>query len=175
MTQNTKPVVFGNPEIPFEKKAELVKAYSQLGNLRLAAEMTGVNLETARYWKQKKDWWPKLMEEAKQEQRTELQSKLGKITQVALEIMEDRLQNGEFILNNKTGELVRKPVGLRDANQAANNLMTQVNKLEEMNSKVGQVDDNTQEMLKQLAVEFAKFATKKAKPAEIVDVESKEI
>lgn len=162
------------PEIPMEKKMELIKAYVSLGNMRLASEMVGINYETARYWRKTKDWWPKLMEEAKQEQRQELQGRLGKITETALSIMEDRFKNGEYILNIKTGDIIRKPVGLRDANQAANNLMTQATKLEEMNSKSHTVDESTAEVLKQLANEFAKFAKKKVN-TEIIDVEVKEI
>lgn len=161
-------------EIPMEKKMELVRAYVSLGNMRLASEMVGVNPETGRYWKRTKEWWPKAVEEVKQEQRQELQGRLNKITETALSIMEDRLKNGEYILNIKTGDIIRKPVGLRDANQAANNLMTQATKLEEMNSKSHTVDESTAEVLKQLANEFAKFAKKKVN-TEIVDVEAKEI
>ena len=153
---------------PVEKRHEVVKIISQTGNMRVASEMSGIPYETIRSWK-KTDWWPQLVEEYKQEQRQELASRLGKITSTALEIMEDRLVNGEYILNNKTGEIQRKPVGLRDANQAANNLMTQRIKLEELNEKVSSREETISEVLKQLAVEFTKI-NKKAQKKDATDV-----
>lgn len=160
------------PEHPLERKYEVVRTLLSTGNHRIAAEMHGVPLSTLRHWKQA-PWWPELVEEVKREQRSELQSRLGKIAAVTLDIMEDRLENGEYILNNKTGDLIRKPVGLRDANQAMNNLMTQVTKIEELNSKEVQVTETVSDVLKQLANEFAKFNKKNTK--QVIDVEFKEV
>lgn len=155
---------------PEEKRYEVARLILSTGNKRLASEMSNIPLNTIRAW-EKTPWWPNVVEEIKREQRSELTSRLGKITQVALEIMEDRLENGEFILNNKTGELIRKPVGLRDANQTAQNLLTQRIKLEELNEKVSSKEETVNEVLKQLATEFSKFTRKKDKAVDVPFVE----
>lgn len=167
-------VVINSPkEIPWDKKVEFATRWLALGNMRLAAELTGVSLHTARDWK-KTEWWDNLIRDLKQEQRVEAQTRLGRIAASALDIMEDRLANGEYILNNKTGELIRKPVGLRDANQAANNLLTQQARLEEMNQRQVHVSDSVGDVLKQLAGEFAKF-NRNQKTKDAVEIAYKEV
>lgn len=165
----SSPVVNSPKEIPWEKKVEVATKILSLGNTRLAAELSEVSLNTVRSWK-KSEWWPTLIEELKQEQRAEATTRLGKIAATALDVMEDRLLNGEHVLNNKTGEMVRKPVGLRDASTAANNLMTQQARLEQLNNRTTEVNDTVQDVLKQLAGEFAKFTRQqKTKNAEVIE------
>lgn len=147
------------PAHPAEKRYEVVKTVLTTNNRRLTSELTGIPYNTIRDW-EKQEWWPQIVAEIRREQRSELSSKLGKITEAALDIMQDRLENGEYILNNKTGEIVRKPVGLRDANQTAANLMTQRIKLEELNEKVSTKEETINDVLKQLALEFTKFHKK---------------
>jgi hypothetical protein len=156
-----------------EKRLEVAKMLVAVGNMRVVAENTGVPYRTITTWV-RSDWWPQVLEQAKQEQRSELQSRLGKIANHALAVVEDRLENGEYILNNKTGELVRKPVGLRDANTAVNNVLNQFFKIEDMSGKDTKTDETVQDVLKQLAGEFAKF-NRAQKTKDVVDVKFKEV
>ena len=159
------------PPIPEEKRRDIIKTMLQTGNARAAAELHGVSVHTLRAWKDSK-WWPELYAKVKAEHREELAGKLTSLADVALDIMRDRLENGDWILNNKTGEVLRKPVGLRDANQAMNNLMIQANKVDERNEQGAGPDESMADVFKQLAHEFAKFAKKKK---DIIDVEFKEV
>lgn len=156
-----------------EKRLEVAQKLLALGNMRLVSEQTGIPYRTITVWV-KSDWWPAVLEEAKKEQRDELQSRLGRIANNALHVIEDRLENGEYILNNKTGELVRKPVGLRDANLAMNNMLNQFMKIEELGGKEVVQDDTVADVLKQLANEFAKF-NKSNKSKDVIDVQFKEV
>lgn len=165
---NLAPVPHGE-----EKRLEVAKQLVALGNMRLVSENTGIPYRTITAWV-RSDWWPQVLEQAKQEQRSELQSRLGKIANHALTVVEDRLENGEYILNNKTGELMRKPVGLRDANTAVNNVLNQFMKIEEMTGKETRTDETVQDVLKQLAGEFAKF-NKAQKTKDVIDVQFKEV
>jgi hypothetical protein len=161
-----------NEPYPLEKRAEVVRLIQKTGNIRIASELAGVPYGTILDWK-KRDWWPQVWSEAKAEQQTELQSKLSGITEAALEVMQDRLQNGDWILNNKTGELVRKPIGLRDANQAMNNLITRTNEIERVRQTATVANENTQDILKKLASELAKFSKKKN--TDVIDVEVRDV
>jgi hypothetical protein len=93
----------------------------------------------------------------------------------ALDTIADRLENGEHVYDQKTGEIIRKPVALRDANNTANTLMQRQAILE----KLGRDDKNqeqtqsVQEQLTILASEFAKF--NKRLNGKASDVEYKEI
>lgn len=158
---------------PKEKRYEVAKALIATGNQRIAAEMTGISYDMIGHWK-KQPWWPELYEEVKREHREVVQSKIGQLAVASLEIIEDRLQNGEYVLNNKTGEIIKKPVSIRDANQVMNNLLTQHTKLEELNHKETVVNETVSDVLNQLAKEFAKFNSKQ-KNKDVIDVEAKEI
>lgn len=153
-----------------EKRYEIAKTLMATGNNRLTAELHGINQSTLAGWKSK-DWWKELWAEIQAEKRLELNSKLGSLADLTIDILRDRLENGDFVLNNKTGEIVRKPVGVRDANVAMNNLLTHVRKTDELDQKADQVA-GTDDILKQLAREFGNFAKKKQ---QVIDVEFKEV
>lgn len=89
-------------------------------------------------------------------------TKLSKIVDKALDSIDDRLDNGDFILNNKTGEVVRKPVGLRDAVNAASALMQRAEVIENMNKQERTIEatQSIEDQLKLLANEFARFNNK---------------
>lgn len=89
-------------------------------------------------------------------------TKLSKIVDKALDSIDDRLDNGDFILNNKTGKVVRKPVGLRDAVNAASALMQRAEVIENMNKQERTIEatQSIEDQLKLLANEFARFNNK---------------
>jgi hypothetical protein len=101
--------------------------------------------------------------EIKASRRIQTDNKLSKIVDKALEAVGDRLENGDVFYDVKNGELSRKPVILRDALRAANDLMQ---RQEALNKNKEQEDDGVQaksiqEQLTFLADEFAKFNTKR--------------
>jgi hypothetical protein len=171
-TEDTQLKVRHNEPHPQEARYEVARHIVRLGNIRLASELTNIPYGTILQWK-KAEWWPAVMEEVKQEARAELQSKINTIAATSLDIMDDRLRNGEYILNNKTGELMRKPVGLRDANSAMNNLLTRSAEIEKLQATRSGDEVSANEILKNLAMEFAKLTRKKS--TEVIDVVSKEI
>ena len=74
--------------------------------------------------------------------------------------IQDRLQNGEAILDRKTGEVKRKPVSMRDANIVANTMTDKRQLLRgkpTSRSEKLTVDDR----LSKLAEEFKRFAAAK--------------
>ena len=141
------------------------------GNMREVSKISGVPYDTIVEWK-KSDEWDTIAAQAKQIRNEQLQRGLYTLTDLALEKTRDRLENGEWILNNKTGEMVRKPASLRDTARVLEASINQVVKLDHGVSVIQ--NQSTNEILKDLAAQFAKFATKK-KPADVVDVEFKEV
>jgi hypothetical protein len=157
----------------WQKKVEVVTKYMSLGNMRLVSELCSVPYETLYDWR-KQDWWKQLVEEIRVAKKAKTNQKLTDIIDISLEIVADRLENGDFVLNQKTGQVERKPVSVRDASTITNNLLTRQIQMEEMASKADVQRDTIQETLKILAKEFSKWNNKSAaKP--VIDVNFKEV
>jgi predicted ATP-grasp superfamily ATP-dependent carboligase len=146
-------------EYTWEHKIKVVSTLLATGNMAHAAREHKVDYSTLQDWK-KKPWWPKLLAEVKQAARGELQTKMSKIVGKALDAVEDRIENGEVILNNKTGELLRKPASLRDVSTVANNMLHQQIQIEKLEKGATIQQETMQDLLKQLHGEFAKFNSK---------------
>lgn len=157
---------------PIEVKQDVVSKSVALGNLRLVSAMTSVPYDTIQRWR-KTDWWKEFELVARQEQQSVLDAKLSTLVDKTLETIEDRLINGELVLNNKTGELVRRPVSMRDTTNVANTLMTRQHMNRKESYEQTEVGESIKDTLSALAKEFAKWH--KAKSKDVVDVESKEI
>lgn len=157
----------------WEKKYATVAVYLKCGSLRETERNTGVPAVTIENWR-KSPWWDNIVNEIKTAQHTQQDNKLSQIINKALNKIEDALDNGELILNNKTGEMVRKPVGLRDATRAASELMQRqmaVNKTLAIEQVQKQTVDET---LKYLATEFAKMVNSKPETIDLEEVSDAE-
>lgn len=169
MSENT----FAVPELhsrsySWEKRMDVVAKYMLLGNMRVVSEQTGVNYATLMDWK-KSDWWPDMVDQIRRQKKTKTSDSITKIIEGSLEVLQDRLENGDWVLNNKTGEIIRKPVGVKDAATIANQLMQRQLQLEDLIERNSKSSDTVQETLVALATEFAKWQKKNKK--EIIDVE----
>jgi len=101
------------------QKVEAVTTYLMLGgNVRLTSSALQIHEQTLYTWK-KMDWWNNLIKEIRQEEKLELSTKLKKIISKSWAVVEDRLENGDYVYNSKTGETTRKGVSLRDASKVA--------------------------------------------------------
>lgn len=154
----------------WEKRYSVVAVYLQCGSLRETEEQCGVPVATIENWR-KSNWWDDLVNQIQTAQTTKQNNKLTQLINKALGKIDDALEHGELILNNKTGELVRKPVGIRDATRAASELMqrqVQLNKTLAIEQVQKQTVDET---LKFLANEFAKMVNKKPETIDMEDIE----
>ena len=106
-----EPGKFYNPE----HKYNVVVAYLATGNLRIASASCNIPYETVRTWKTQQ-WWKEFEFEIANTKRTETKNKLSKLVDKSLDLIQDRLENGDFALNQKTGEVIRRPVQIRDLN-----------------------------------------------------------
>lgn len=122
---------------------------------KTAASM-GIPYDTLTAWRYQ-TWWDRIASEIRTEGHLELSNKLKKVAEKALETTLDRLDNGEWILNQKTGELVRKPVSMKDAHKVAESMIDRALDLEKkpVDEAHNQKVENT---LAQLAENFARMA-----------------
>jgi hypothetical protein len=149
-----------------KQKLEAVTTYLMLGSIPLTAATLKIAERTLWYWK-RSEWWSTLVNEIKKEDRLVISAKLRKILDRSWSLVEDRMENGDWVLNQKTGELMRKPVGLRDASQVAFNAAAMYDKLDKADHFVV-ATDQIEEKLNKLAQAFTDLANGKKAPIEQV-------
>lgn len=70
-----------------------------------------------RHWRLT-DWWKEIEDNLRAEENLELSAHLQKRIGKALALMDDRMENGDFMYDPRTGNCTRKPVSMRDLNKA---------------------------------------------------------
>lgn len=154
----------------WDKKQEVCEKMLALNNVRLVAELTNVTTQTIQNWK-KTEWWQDLVNEIKSTEKVQLDNKLKQLINKSLDVVEDRLENGEIVMNNKTGELVRKPVVLRDTARVASDLISKRLAIEKDSQEIQLKKDSMKETLVMLATEFARWNTQQNKRKPTEDIE----
>ena len=155
-----------------EKKAEVVATYLQLGTAPLTSAVTKVPVQTIREWRTR-PWWKELEGQMREEKTLELDNKLGGIVQKAVGLVADRLENGDFRVNQKTGAIERHPVALRDVHKVAMETLDRQKLLEKVTG-TSKEPELIEDRLRKLAHEFAAIIQNKRLPREI-EVEDAEI
>lgn len=144
-----------------KKKLEVLGIYMATGSLTMAASQANVPFETAKSWKSK-DWWKEKVKEIQSEEYDKLDSKLTKALDKALEQVMDRIENGEYMYDPKTGKTKIMPAKLRDLNTAFNSLMDKRQLIRKQPTKIVE-QSSTAVALQNLADQFQSFTTGKVK------------
>jgi histone H3/H4 len=157
-----------------DQRYNAVATWLTAGNLPLTSNITGIPVETLRAWKYDQAWWDDVVKEIKESNRLQTNSKVQKITEKAVDVVIDRLENGDFVYNQKTGKLSRKPVGAHVANRILNDSIDKQVLFDKI--KREEVKETREEEIKarleNLAKQFSAFATKNPpKTIEATDVE----
>lgn len=143
------------------KRIEVVTTWLALGKIPLVAACTNVPEGTIRQWRTQ-PWWKEIEISVQTETDQELDAKLAKRIDKALDVVWDRLENGDFMYDPKTSQFVRKPVNMKDTNHV---LMDMVDKrlLIRKQPKEAQSQEAVGDILKNLAKEFESMAKKRIK------------
>lgn len=153
-----------------QQKLDLLKMYTLTGNLALSAAACKIPEDTARRWKAQ-NWWKERLADLKSQKDFEVSARLEKIVNSSLLIMEDRLDQGDFFFNPKSGRIERKPVSLQAAHKVAVDLMDRQDALERRALR-GESQEVAVDKWIALAEKFAQLAQKSQdKPkVEVTDV-----
>jgi hypothetical protein len=146
------------------KRIEVVTTWLALGKIPLVSSCTGVPEGTIRQWRTQ-PWWKELEISIQTETDQELDAKLAKRIDKALDVIWDRLEHGDFLYDPKSGEFIRKPVNMKDVNKV---MIDMVDKrlLLRKQPKEQQSQEAVGDILKNLAKEFEQMAKKKLKEVE---------
>lgn len=150
------------------KKIEACTAYLVLGKAPLVEQITGVPSGTIRRWKSE-PWWEDLVAQIQAEDDQELDGKLAKRINKALDIVDDRLSSGDFMFDPKSGRFKRRPVALKDTWKVTKEMVDLRQHLRKNTTK-HVAAEAASDILKNLASEFAQMARKRL-TEKVIDAE----
>lgn len=151
-----------------DRKVEACTLYAVYGNVEEVEKITKIPANHIRAWKQE-SWWIDLTRQIYVEQNENLGANINKILDKTLVHLSDRLENGDYLYDQKTGDFKRKPVDTKVLTMLFDNLAVQrrLNRGEPTSiSKAIGVD----ERLKTLQDQFEKFSKSKEIEGESVVV-----
>jgi len=154
-----------------EARIQAVTHYLVLGNMALVSAVTKIPHQLLRNWKTQ-PWWNEYAAQIRAAENVQVDSKLTKIVDKSLDAVMDRLEKGDFVYNQKTGAIVRKPVNMKDAAKVTADMLT---KRELLRGNATERKETTQvsvqDQLKALALEFAKWQNPTQKqPLPLVEI-----
>ena len=146
---------------PEKKRMEVLTTFLATGSQAHTAAITGIPEQTIRTWR-KQEWWTDRIKEIKEGDNLQLDAKLTKVMDKALDAVVDRIENGEYMYDPRTGEIKRIPAKLRDVQKVAGDMIDKKTLLAKVQKgKEEQKQAITADHLLMLAREFSKFATGK--------------
>lgn len=154
------------------QKVEAVQLYMMLGNLTLVSGTLKIPLPTLNVWKAS-EWWKKIEGDLRVQEDLQLSNRMKKIIDRSYDVVEDRLEKGDFVYDQKTGTMRRKPVSMKDAHKVASDLMERKDVLIDRHMEGQSVTtDRIEKTLADLAANFAKIANQinTHGPVEVTDI-----
>lgn len=160
----------GSRKLKWWKEEDRIKAactYAIVGTAAKTEEITGIPAGTIRQWRTQ-PWWPQITDRIKQEHDDELDVKFTSIIDKTVSVINDRLQDGDYIYDTKNSEFKRKPVGAKETAVITSIFMDKRQMLRD-NRKLHSETTAVLDRLKKLADEMARFG--KAKEVKTVSPE----
>ena len=163
----TKKKGAGTPGLwPEAKKVELITTYIATGSLLMACGICKVPYATAKRWKTQ-PWFQEMIDNIQAEETTKLDAKLSGIVSKTLDVIVDRLEGGDYILDSKSGTVKRVPVKMRDAKSVMTDLFDKRQLIRKQPTQITE-SQTVDKRLAMLAENFAQFV-------ERVPVKNKEL
>lgn len=153
-----------------KERLQAVSAYVLLGKVTLVSATTGVPEDTLRKWKMA-DWWKEAEDEIRRSNKIELSGKLSNIVNATLLQLEDRVANGDFFFNPRTGKWDRKPISASQASKITSDMIDKTLILEKNATQESITEEGLDSRLKKLRDEMIRFAKAKTIEGEVLHVQ----
>lgn len=148
-----------------EEKLNAVALYATVGSNKELSRLTGINLNTINSWKGT-EWWGECMRKIRFEMNDELDAKMTKIVDKALDQVIDRVEAGDYVID-KTGKVKRVPMKGRDLSVVTASVIDKRQLIRGEPTSISSKQTPAETRLEALAQEFAKFV--KARTIEVVN------
>lgn len=143
-----------------EKRVEAVNAFLILGSMQKVSEATGIPVDTLRDWRKFKPWWKELEQVLREEHDMGVAGELTDVVEKTIHAIADRVKNGDFVYNPRSGEISRVPVKASDLNKIASSMIDKRLTLQKQPTKYNATTDSKAELenkLAKLAETFSAF------------------
>jgi len=138
-----------------EAKVDACTLYAVYGDVEQVSKLTDVPPATIRTWKNE-SWWSDITKQVYVESNEGLTAKISHTLDKTLDLLKDRLENGEEVWDSRSQQLVRKPVDAKLLASVFQSLATQRrlgrNEPTSIKSSIA-----TDDRLKQLSDAFERF------------------
>lgn len=161
-----------NAQYSDKQKTKAVLTFVVTGSNSLTAQQCKIPLKTIETWKTQK-WWKDQVQELKNTRNTEMSGNLKNLFDKATAQLEDRIENGDYIWDQKKGCAVRVPVGSRNLNQIAKDSIDRQVLLDKVTTPVKEEYLDINQRLTELLHEFKRIGRSggTVTQGEIIDVE----
>lgn len=155
----------------WDKKKQLaaVTTYLATGSIAETSRIINVPYRTVQEWTYT-DWWKDLIKEIQSGEAQRTDNKMSKVIEKTLDMLIDRIEEGDYQYDQKTGRLVKLPLKARDLEKITSGLFDKRQLIRKQPTNIKVDDLNQAERLLKLADQFAKFSglKKEEKELEIV-------
>ena len=154
-----------------KKQLEAVTTYLATGSIAETSRIINVPYRTVQSWKLESEWWPKVVEEIQSGENQKVDQKMSRIIDKTLEKLVERIEDGDYMYDQKTGRMVKVPLKARDLERITSGLFDKRQLIRKQPTNIKADPSNQADRLLKLAEQFASFAAGKEKeePKEIVD------
>lgn len=152
---------------PEKKRIEVATAHAMGLSSTMISAATGVKAQTVRVWRMQ-DWFKDLVEEIRREDDNTVDAKLTNLVAKSLDVITDRLERGDFMYNQKTGEFVRKPLNAQTVNKIADTMFDKRNLLRGKPTSISGKQELITDRLAKLAIEFERFVNAREIKVEVL-------
>ncbi len=138
-----------------KKRLEAVTTFLATGNASLTSAMVNVPFATICNWK-KQDWWKDQVALIRSEGALELNARLAKVVDKSIDSINDRIENGDYVFDQKRGQVTRVPVKLRDLHRVATDLIDKRQILEDRENRPVTTEASLEDRLVKIAETFVR-------------------
>ena len=142
------------------KRVEVATAHAMGLSAPMIAAATGIPCQTVRHWRMS-DWFKDLVSELQREDDIEVDAKLTKLVGKSLDAVVDRLENGDFMYDPKSGSFKRRPLYVKDITRVADIMFDKRNLLRGKPTSISGKQEQISDRLLKLAIEFERFVNSK--------------
>lgn len=145
-TRTPKSLVEARNRAKERQRLLAVTHYLITGSLTATCQITKIPYNTLNRWK-RSDWWPVLEQAVLKKNKLIRSAKMASLADKAQAVVAERLKNGDFQFDQRTGELVRVPVKavvanriLQDSTTAELEIIKQVERVQEVQTQERMLD-----------------------------------
>lgn len=175
VNQGGRPRRYGHKKHKWHSEEDRIKAatvYAITGNSKRVEEITSIPSYVVRRWKTE-PWWSQVIDRIRQEADDELDVKFTGIIDQTIDVINDRLANGDYIYDMRNQQMIRRPVSGKETAVITSIFMDKRNMIREK-KKVHAESEAVMDRLKKLATEFTSFVKAKDVTKESNEIKEEE-